>query len=552
MRDLSILIPARNEMFLQNTVEDILKNKRGNTEVLVGLDGETYGSPVLNHPDVTVIKSNVSIGQRAMTNQLCRLSKAKYVMKLDAHCAFDEGFDTKLIADMKDDYTMLPMMYNLHAFDWVCKLCGNRTYQGPTPEKCFKEGCTGIPERQITWERRKGTGNYCYYFDTSYHFQYHSARKHHPENEGKQIVETMSAQGSCFMLTRQKYWELNICDEEFGSWGQQGFEVAMKTWMSGGRLVSNKNTWYAHMFRTQGKDFGFPYQQSQRQIDHARKLSKELVEKNNWPHAVHDFNWLLDKFKPVPTWHDEQVSRPAEKQSLLKRGIIYYTDNAINLNIGVRVQRQIKSIGLPIVSASLKPMPSFGKNIHITRPRGFLTMAIQILTALENSDADIVYFCEHDVLYHPSHFDFIPPEKDKYYYNTNVWRVRRNDGHALYCDNLQQLSGLVGYRTTLIEHYRKRVLKLQAIEADNTDYRNIEIRKMGFEPGTNNRAERIDDLKAESYFSKYPNLDIRHEGNLTPSRWRKDQFRNEKYIQGWKESTLDKIPSWNLSLLALV
>ena len=47
--DLSILIPARNEQFLKNTVEDILKNKRGNTEIIVGLDGEWADPPIQDH-----------------------------------------------------------------------------------------------------------------------------------------------------------------------------------------------------------------------------------------------------------------------------------------------------------------------------------------------------------------------------------------------------------------------------------------------------------------------------------------------------------------------
>lgn len=50
----------------------------------------------------------------------------------------------------------------------------------------------------------------------------------------------------------------------YGSWGNQGIEVACKTWLSGGRVLVNHNTWYAHMFRTQGAEFGFPYPQSGR------------------------------------------------------------------------------------------------------------------------------------------------------------------------------------------------------------------------------------------------------------------------------------------------
>src|SRR3990167_4814919 len=113
-------------------------------------------------------------------------------------------------------------------------------------------------EKVIVWKPRLNRRSEYYRFDTTLHFQYHGDRKRLPE-ASNDIVETMSAQGSCFMLTREKYWELDICDESWGSWGQQGTEVACKTWLSGGRLVTNRKTWYSHMFRTQGGDFGFPF-----------------------------------------------------------------------------------------------------------------------------------------------------------------------------------------------------------------------------------------------------------------------------------------------------
>ncbi|HLG90591.1 MAG TPA: glycosyltransferase, partial [Candidatus Saccharimonadales bacterium] len=93
--DLSILIPARNEMFTARTVQDIIEKKRGNTEVIVGMDGQWSDPGIPDHPDVRIIYVSQAIGQRAMTNRLARLSKAKYLMKVDAHCTFDEGFDVK-------------------------------------------------------------------------------------------------------------------------------------------------------------------------------------------------------------------------------------------------------------------------------------------------------------------------------------------------------------------------------------------------------------------------------------------------------------------------
>src|ERR1017187_4694167 len=132
--DLSILIPSRCEMFVSNTVADILKNKRGKTEIIVGLDGEWAEPGIPDHPDVRIVYVAESIGQRALTNRLCLLSKSKYVMKLDAHCSMSEGFDVVLMADIQDNWTVAPTMRNLWAFDWKCFDCGLRTYQGPTPE----------------------------------------------------------------------------------------------------------------------------------------------------------------------------------------------------------------------------------------------------------------------------------------------------------------------------------------------------------------------------------------------------------------------------------
>src|SRR3990167_7437010 len=140
MKDLSILIPSRNEMFISRTIENILANIEANTEVIAVLDGAWADPPIPQNDRVNVIYVPESIGQRAATNMAARLSKAKYLMKCDAHCAFDKGFDIKMMKEMHDDWTMAPLMKNLHAFDWVCP-DGHRRYQGPSGPclECAKE-----------------------------------------------------------------------------------------------------------------------------------------------------------------------------------------------------------------------------------------------------------------------------------------------------------------------------------------------------------------------------------------------------------------------------
>jgi glycosyltransferase involved in cell wall biosynthesis len=95
--DLSVLIPARNEMFLAKTVEDVLAHARGETEVIVVLDGAWADPPIADHPRVTVLHRPEAVGQRAATNLAAKLSTARYVMKLDGHCSVADGFDVDLV-----------------------------------------------------------------------------------------------------------------------------------------------------------------------------------------------------------------------------------------------------------------------------------------------------------------------------------------------------------------------------------------------------------------------------------------------------------------------
>lgn len=298
--DLSIVIPSRNEMFLSKTIEDILEKKRGKTQIIATLDGAWADPPIKDHPDIVLIHYSESIGQRAAMNKAASLSEAKYIAKCDAHCGFDEGFDVKLLADMKDEWTMVPIMRNLHAFDWICPE-GHRRYQSPSGvcTTCGKE-----TKRDVVWIAKTNPASDSYCFDSEPHFQYFREWRKSPQYQEQLktgLTETMSLQGSFFMMTREKYWELGICDEAFGSWGSQGIETAVKTWLSGGKVMVNHKTWYAHLFRTQGGNFSFPYKMSYQQQESAKAKARDLFFNNKLVP-------LLEKFWPVPGWDEKSLN----------------------------------------------------------------------------------------------------------------------------------------------------------------------------------------------------------------------------------------------------
>ena len=280
--------------------------------------------PVIEqHPDVNVIYVPEAIGQRAMTNLCAKIAKGKYLMKVDAHCSFDEGFDVKMLEGFKktgDNVVMVPVMRNLWAFDWKCYKCGWKKYQGPTPKVCPDCGETKKIRRKIIWKGKERPQSTSYCFDSEPHFQYFkewAKTETYKEQLKTGFTESMSIQGSCFMVAKDKYWELNLSDESFGSWGSQGIEVACKFWLSGGGVLINHNTWYAHMFRTQGGDFSFPYPQSGKKVQNAKKKAKDLFFNSKWDKQIYPLSWLVEKFWPVKGWTENELINLKENANIL-------------------------------------------------------------------------------------------------------------------------------------------------------------------------------------------------------------------------------------------
>lgn len=221
----------------------------------------------------------------------------------------------------------------------------------------------------------------------------------------------------------------------------------------------------------------------------------------------------------------------------MNAGIVYYTDNRLREDIALASRRTIERSGLPILAVSLAPLdwPS-ARNVVHHDTRGPLSMFRQILTGLELLDTvDVVFLCEHDVLYASDHFRSAPTPGSTVAYNEHVWKVDATTGRALHY-RAKQTSGLVARRDLLVEHYRRRVALVE-----RTGF----SRAMGFEPGTHARPERVDDLTSTAFFTTTPNIDLRHAHNLTATRWRKDQFRNQRFTEGWTEA--DAVPGWGVT-----
>lgn len=218
------------------------------------------------------------------------------------------------------------------------------------------------------------------------------------------------------------------------------------------------------------------------------------------------------------------------------KGIIYYSSNRIKEPIRVGVLRELEKSGLPIT-----------KNTTVVGTVGALSMFHQILDCLERAKEKYVFFCEHDVLYHQSHFDFTPPRDDTYYYNTNVWRWaygRDGEGRKIVTyDNLVSVSGLCVNRELARDFYKNRlkIIYNNGWDALPTFGNPQWARELGYEPGKKNTYE--ERPKSEEWRSEYPNIDIRHTRSMTIPHLETKEFVHQP--TNWKEDIIDNIPGWD-------
>lgn len=293
-KQLSIIIPARNEEYLQATINDLLENMETDIEIIVGLDNYWPYPPLEDNPKVCVYHSPDRIGMRPMINRLAQIAQGKYLMKTDAHCAFDSGYDRKLINIMKPGYTVLGIRYELDVKKWERKNrtnCDFRYLSHPDIDKLG--GLRGLP--------------------------WHEYKK---RTKGKKIAESMSLSGSGWLMEKSQWDAWGGLDENHGTFGQEGCEIACKTWLQGGKLLINRETWYAHWNR--GKA---PYSLGRRQRDKSVDYSIDYWMNDQWPLQKYSFGWLIEHFDPVPGWPtkknlEENSLKPikARRQGTLFKG----------------------------------------------------------------------------------------------------------------------------------------------------------------------------------------------------------------------------------------
>lgn len=280
MSKVSVLIPSRNEQFLAPTVNDLFAKAAGDIEVIVVLDGYWPDHILPDRPNLILIHRGQAQGMRPAINSAASIAKGGYLMKCDAHCMFDEGFDEVLQADCDGDWVVVPRRYSLDPENWCRKKKGPIDYHYlQCPLDSGDGALHGRP-----WNKRRD------------------------QRQDILIDDEMSSQGSCWFMSRRYFWDFlgGLKLEGYGDFIQEFQEIGMKTWLGGGQVKVNKRTWYAHLHK--GKKYGRGYKVSRSSWHEGKRYSADFWLNNRWADRVHDFVWLLEKFWPVPTWPEDYES----------------------------------------------------------------------------------------------------------------------------------------------------------------------------------------------------------------------------------------------------
>lgn len=214
---LSCIIPSYKDPLVHKTTQSILDNAVGEVEVICVFDG--YWDTPIDDPRVKVIHLGKNRGMRGAINAGVSIASGDILMRTDEHCSFAKGFDKVIAESIKDDEIVVPTRYFLDPRSF--------TRMNLPPVNFAKLVIKGGKFTAENWKERD------------------------EEMKDVMVGETMGMQGSCWFM-KKVLWDNVIVElqtEGYGHLIQDSHEMVFKVWRAGGRLMLNKNTWYAHKHR---------------------------------------------------------------------------------------------------------------------------------------------------------------------------------------------------------------------------------------------------------------------------------------------------------------
>jgi glycosyltransferase involved in cell wall biosynthesis len=270
MSKVSIIIPSRDEPWLNKTINDLIMKAGGEIEIIAIVDGPTDQPIPVENSTVKVIRLAKPMGMRHGINLGANIATGEFLMKLDSHCMMTEGYDLLFQKDCDKDWVVISRRGELSP-DWIPS--------GPIAEYFYMSN---------PWTSRE---NYM-----------RMSRWITRDKQNKNIIidETMTLSGSNWFMAKEHFTNrIKEMDEDrFGQWSGEPEELACKTWLGGGKVMLNKNIIHFHLRK---EKIGRPYHITWNDALKGLQESARYWSGDEWPDRIHNFDWLIDKFWPLPS-----------------------------------------------------------------------------------------------------------------------------------------------------------------------------------------------------------------------------------------------------------
>ena len=228
---LSCVVPAYKDPYVIPTIHSLLDNSElgEKLEVIVVLDGFWPTFELVQDPRVIYVHLGKNRGMRGAINAGVSVARGEFLLRSDQHCMFSKGYDKILTETCQPNWIVTATRYFLDPEKWQVMdlepvnyeklvIQGNRKFSG------------------LRWTKRD------------------------EDRKDIMIDETMAMQGSMWVMSHA-WWNSVIKElqtEGYGQMYQDSHEMIFKTWKAGGKMMLNKNTWFAHKHRSfvQGRHEG--------------------------------------------------------------------------------------------------------------------------------------------------------------------------------------------------------------------------------------------------------------------------------------------------------
>jgi GT2 family glycosyltransferase len=217
------------------------------------------------------------------------VASGEFLMKLDGHCMMARGWDTVLKADCEPNWIVIPRRYSLEPNGWKIRE-GRPFIDYEYVSFPYTSEFTSVKTGNKWWARQEANAEIL-------------------------VDENMAFQGSCMFMPSSLFRSLGPLQVEgYGGFILDSEEMSNKCWLSGGKVMVNKKTYYAHLHK--GKEYGRMYFINKWELRRGRKYHIDYWMHDRWPGAIHKFEWLVDHFWPIPGWPEDWRDPKYEHQYL--------------------------------------------------------------------------------------------------------------------------------------------------------------------------------------------------------------------------------------------